>query len=220
MAAEKANTLVIGIIRSSHGVAGKFKVESTSGEAEHFFKLKEVTLGKKNENGTIFEKDFKVEAVEGNVHSLIMKLKGIETPEDAKKVQGAEILVSRDNACPLKKDEYYVEDLKQCRLVYKTKTNEGLQKEFDIDSDGNIVVGIITDVLEGGSGNLLEVELTSSKSDEGAESLDAMSDGTDKNDAKNAHEARRVLVPYNKEFIGTVDIKDKVIQLMHLWILE
>jgi 16S rRNA processing protein RimM len=60
--------------------------------------------------------------------------------------------------------------------------------------------------LEGGAGKLLEVELS--------ESLNIASDSTDKSKPK------KVLVPFKKEFIGTVDIKDKVIQLMHLWILE
>jgi len=27
-------------------------------------------------------------------------------------------------------------------------------------------------------------------------------------------------VPFNKEFIGKVDMKNKTVQLMHLWILE
>ena len=31
---------------------------------------------------------------------------------------------------------------------------------------------------------------------------------------------KTVLIPFNKEFIGTVDIKNAAVQLMHLWILE
>ena len=57
------------------------------------------------------------------------------------------------------------------------------------------VLGKITDVLEGGGGYLLEV---------------ALSDSCD----------RKVLVPFNKEFIGKVDVKNGTVQLMHLWILE
>ena len=189
---------VIGIVRSSHGLTGKFKVESTSGECEHFFSLNEVTL----RNDSI-EKDYKVESVEGTTNSLLMKVNGINTPEDVKKIQGSQILVPRDKACPLKKGEYYVEDLKQCSLVYYPNgkiTKNGLHE----NSESAVIAGIVTDVLEGGSGKLLEVEL--------AESLNVESDSTDKK--------KRVLVPYNKEFIGTVDVKDKIIQLMHLWILE
>ncbi|MCR5698994.1 MAG: ribosome maturation factor RimM [Treponemataceae bacterium] len=193
--------LVIGIIRGSHGLTGKFKVESTSGECEHFFKLEEVTV--KNDS---IEKDFKVESVEGNSNSLLMKLEGINSPEEAKKFQGSEILVPRDKASPLKKGEFYVEDLKQCKLVYFSDENSSNEKSakkgLAAKSETAIEAGIITDVLEGGSGKLLEVELS--------ERVKAMSDSADK----------RVLVPFNNEFIGTVDLNDKVVQLMHLWILE
>ena len=199
---QKDQLLVIGIIRGTHGLTGKFKVESTSGECEHFFDLDEVTLRKDT-----IEKTYKVESVEGNVNSLIMKCAGINSPEDAKKLSGSEILVPRNKACPLNEGEFYVEDLKQCKLVYlpnekKPAKLSGLAE----NTESAIIVGTITDVLEGGAGKLLEVELS--------ESLNIASDSTDKSKPK------RVLVPFKKEFIGTVDIKDKVIQLMHLWILE
>ncbi|MEE0879693.1 MAG: ribosome maturation factor RimM [Treponemataceae bacterium] len=199
---EKEQLLIIGIIRGTHGLAGKFKVESTSGECEHFFDLDEVTLRKDT-----IEKTYKVESVEGNVNSLIMKCAGINSPEDAKKLSGSEILVPRNKACPLNEGEFYVEDLKQCKLVYlpnekKPAKLSGLAE----NTESAIIAGTITDVLEGGAGKLLEVELS--------ESLNIASDSTDKSKPK------RVLVPFKKEFIGTVDIKDKVIQLMHLWILE
>lgn len=199
---EKEQLLIIGIIRGTHGLAGKFKVESTSGECEHFFDLDEVALRKDT-----IEKTYKVESVEGNVNSLIMKCAGINSPEDAKKLSGSEILVPRNKACPLNEGEFYVEDLKQCKLVYlpnekKPAKLSGLAE----NTESAIIAGTITDVLEGGAGKLLEVELS--------ESLNIASDSTDKSKPK------RVLVPFKKEFIGTVDIKDKVIQLMHLWILE
>ena len=199
---EKEQLLVIGIIRGTHGLACKFKVESTSGECEHFFDLDEVTLRKDT-----IEKTYKVESVEGNVNSLIMKCAGINSPEDAKKLSGSEILVPRNKACPLNEGEFYVEDLKQCKLVYlpnekKPAKLSGLAE----NTESAIIAGTITDVLEGGAGKLLEVELS--------ESLNIASDSTDKSKPK------RVLVPFKREFIGTVDIKDKVIQLMHLWILE
>ena len=40
------SVFVIGIIRGSFGLSGKLKVESTSGEYEHFFELTDVTLMK------------------------------------------------------------------------------------------------------------------------------------------------------------------------------
>ena len=93
----------------------------------------------------------------------------------------------------MKKDEWYIEDLRNCSLVYEGK---------DVPATSvapaerkTAVVGTVTDVMEGGAGYLLEVSLS--------ENCD-----------------RKVLVPFNNEFIGKVDVKNGTVQLMHLWILE
>lgn len=202
---------VVGFVRSSHGISGEFKVESTSGYFEHFFEMTEVTLrnGKTGES-----KLYKVEDVSSGDHDLYMKLNGINTPEDVKKFARWEIVVPRDKACPLGENEWYVEDLKKCSLVYYENGN-------------GFVVGKITDVMEGGSGDLLEVSL--------AEDCDILTDaikyGTDEDGKilkkfdKNGEvikKSRTVYVPLKEEagFIGKVDIENRIIQLMHLWILE
>lgn len=133
--------LVTGIVRSAHGLDGFVKVESTSGEIEHFAGLSDVVLRTGNDERT--EKRYEIETIEGSVQCLLVKFRGIDTPEQAKKLAGAEILVPRDKACPLSEGEYYVKDLCQCVLVYKGTT-----------------VGTITGVTEGGAGDLLEVALT------------------------------------------------------------
>lgn len=188
-------TLIIGFIRSTHGLNGKVKVESTSGEVEHFFDLTEVTLQKDELNAT-----YKVESVEGNVSSLLVKFNGIDTVEAATKLRGAQIVVPRNKACPLYKDEYYIEDLKQCTLVYKGESQKSSGKDgLNTNNDSAKIAGIVTDVLEGGSGDLLEI----------AVSKDLIGDFQ-----------TTALVPFKKEFIGKVDIKKKTIELLHLWILE
>lgn len=189
--------LVVGFVRGSHGLTGNFKVESTSGEYEHFFKMTEVTLRK---NGS--EQLFKVESVKGSVNNLLMKLTGIDTAEKAKSFSGFEILVSRDKACPCREGEYYVEDLKKCTVVYCAKNGDGLAKTF---APGEVIsIGKITDVLEGGANDLFEILIS--------EGVATLLHRTDKE--------RKVLVPFHKEFIGTVDIQNRIIHLKHLWILE
>ena len=68
-----AETLVIGFIRSTHGLEGKVKVESTSGEIDHYFDLTEVTL-RRDHSETVH----KVESVSGSVASLSWVKEGIE----------------------------------------------------------------------------------------------------------------------------------------------
>lgn len=181
---EKAQ-LVVGFIRGSHGFSGECKVESTSGEYEHLLGLKDVTLV----HGDL-QKETKVESVSlGNAIAYV-KFAGINSDEDVAKYNRWEILVPRKYCKPLKEDEWYIEDLQNCSLVY-----EGKDDSASLNAPADKVVGTITDVLEGGGGYLLEVSLS--------ESCD-----------------RKVLVPFNKEFIGKVDIKNGTVQLMHLWILE
>jgi 16S rRNA processing protein RimM len=136
--------LVTGIIRSSHGVNGFVKVESTSGEIDHLVDLKGIDLRVGGINGTI--KRYEIERIEGSASCLLMKFKGIETPEQAKTLAGLELVVPRDKACPLEEGEYYVNDLCQCVLMYE-----------------GTLVGTITGVMEGGAGDLLEVTLSESE---------------------------------------------------------
>ncbi len=184
--------LVIGIVRSAHGLKGTFKVESTSGESAHFVELEEVTLRSGDR-----ERVFAVESVDGCTANLLMKCVGIDTPEDAKKFSGWEIMVPKDMACPLYEDEFYIEDLKQCTLVY------------GLASDAPIEIGSVTGVLEGGESYLIEVSLSESFNlSQYVDSDNELSKGSKR------------FIPFKNEFIGTVDIKRKVIELMHLWILE
>ena len=72
-----------------------------------------------------------------------MRFSGIQSPEAAAALKGAEVIVDREYAAPLKEGEYYVEDLKSLEVV--TAAGESL--------------GHIADVVEGGGGDLLEITL-------------------------------------------------------------
>ena len=195
---------MVGIIRGTHGLAGNCKVESTSGEFQHFTGMKDVVLRK---NGIETKRTIEKVSIGGGI--LYIKFLGINSPEEAKKLSGSEIVVSREFACPCGKDEYYVEDLKQCQLVYISGSAKGMAEKSAATTAEPVVVGTITDVLEGGAGDLFEVVLSESCSLLSQE-LRTTSSG----------KPRKVLVPFKKEFIGTVDTKNKRVQLMHLWILE
>ena len=194
---DSKNQLTVGFVRGSHGLTGEFKVESASGYYEHIAILKEVTLRLNN-----LEKVYTVEDINWNGINLYMKLAGVDTAEEAAKLNKAEIRVPRKYAKPLGKDEWYIEDLKMCSLIYEDK--DGLA-----DGTAPIVVGSITDVLEGGAGDLLEVSIS--------ESCSILADNIKKT---SSGKTRVVLVPLNKKYIGKVDIENKTIELMHLWILE
>ena len=193
---EKAQ-LIVGFIRGSHGYSGECKVESASGEYEHLLNLKEVTLQHGNE-----KKETKVESVSLGCNTAYVKFAGINSDEDIRKYNRWEIVVPRKYCKPLKKDEWYIEDLRNCSLIYEE--NDG-----SASLNAPTIVGTVTDVLEGGAGYLLEVSIS--------ESCNCISEELKKT---SSGKPRTVLIPFNNEHVGKVDVKKGTIQLMHLWILE
>lgn len=113
------------------------KVHSLSGEVQHLLKLRRLTLRQGEE-----ERVRELEAVETAASSLLMKFRGVDSPEAAKTLTGAEILLNREDAAPLRPGEYYIEDLKGVEVYAGTET-----------------LGTITDILEGGGANLAELRL-------------------------------------------------------------
>lgn len=199
MAGALKDQFVVGIVRGSHGITGEFKVESTSGEYEHFADMDEVTLT----NGTV-SRLMKIESVSEGSNILYMKIEGINSPEEAAKFNRWEIVVPREKAHKLQKDEWYIEDLKGCSIWYK-ETAGDTAPAFDENS----IVGTVTNVLEGGSGYLVEILLS--------ESCSFLSDDVKLTKKGNP---KTVYVPFKDEFIGKVDVDNRQMQLMHLWILE
>ena len=191
--------LIVGFIRGSHGYSGECKVESASGEYEHLLKLKEVTLRLGSNS-----REAKVESVSLGANTAYVKFKGIDSSEDIQKYNRWEILVPRKYCKPLTKDEWYIEDLRNCSLVYENR-----EKNDSATLVAPIEIGTITDVLEGGAGYLLEVSLS--------ESCTCISD-----EVKFTKEGKlkKVMIPFRDQFIGKVDVKNGTVQLMHLWILE
>lgn len=189
--------LVVGFVRGAHGVMGEFKVESASGDYAHIAALKEVTLRHGSDS-----KKCSVESAEEGCGTLYMKVREINSPEEVRKYSGWELWVDRKYAHPLGKNEWYIEDLKGCSLIWNGTEAAAVTAPAEI-------VGTITDVLEGGAGYLLEVSIS--------ESCTVLAD-----DLKHTSsgKVRKVLVPLNLNHVGNVDVKAKTIQLMHLWILE
>lgn len=190
---------VVGIVRGTHGVSGEFKVESTSGEYDHFYHMDEVTITDGTNSRLV-----KIESVKEGNNVLYMKLAGINSPEDAAKFNRWEIVVPREKAHKLQKDEWYIEDLKGSSVWYKDTAGDTAPA-----LDDNSVVGTVTNVLEGGSGYLVEIKLS--------ESCMLLGDDIKFN---RKGKVNTVYVPFKDEFIGKINIEEKTMQLMHLWILE
>jgi 16S rRNA processing protein RimM len=129
---------VLALAGAPFGVKGFVRAKPLSGELEHFQRLEKVELRRLNS-----EKTFYIEETRIIGNALAIKFRGIETPEEARALSGAELLAGRDSAAPLGRDEYYVEDL----------------RGLPVHSPGGERLGEIRDVLEGGNGQLIEMLL-------------------------------------------------------------
>jgi 16S rRNA processing protein RimM len=130
-----AERFVAALAGPPFGLKGFVKIRSLSGEFEHLLRLKQVVLRQEGR-----EQVREIEAAEAP--PLIMKFRGFDSPEAARALAGAELLVSRDEAAPLRQGEYYVEDLKGLEVW-----------------EGAEVLGSVNDILEGGGGSLAELRL-------------------------------------------------------------
>jgi 16S rRNA processing protein RimM len=128
--------LAAGLIRGPHGVHGFVKVQSFSGEHEHFYRLRQVYIRRAGDFLA-----YEVEEVRGRGARLEVKLRGVESPEQAAVLSGAELWVDRRDASPLQEGEYYLADLCRCRL-YR----------------GPEELGRVVSVCTAGPSELLEVE--------------------------------------------------------------
>ena len=127
--------LATGIVRAPHGVKGFVRVKPYSDDFKHFFSLKEVTLQREGKSRKV-----EIEQVQNHSGELLVKFKGIDSPEDARFISGWDILVPRQQASKLGKGEVYIADLPGMKLVYE-----------------NEEVGEVVSIIEGAQALLLEV---------------------------------------------------------------
>ncbi len=163
--------IATGRVRTTHGIHGYLKVQVFSGENENFLHHTYVMLRKGNS-----EKRYDIEDSKIQGGGVLMKLKGIDTPEAGKTLNGWEIWIPKEESSPLEDGEFYQADLYGCTIVYGSRT-----------------IGTVVSVIEGPQAELLEVK--------------KVTDGV-------------CYIPFMKEYIGTVDIDEKTIEILHEWIAE
>jgi len=163
---------IIGLVGSPFGVKGFVKVNPCSGEIEHLLKLKSVVICKDGKERTL-----QIEEVTPSAPFVLMRFAGIDSPELAKTLNGAQLIAGRDQAAPLNDGEFYVEDLKELAVI----------------SDNGETIGTITDIIEGGNGELAEIKLSNGE---------------------------KKLVPFRNEFFPEINPQDGRVVMRNLWVLE
>lgn len=132
--------LEIGQIVNTFGIKGQVKVNPFTEDIKKFDKLNEIYVEKKKELQL-----FQIENVNYNKHTVILKLKGIDTIEQAEEYRNCYIKIDREKEEKLPEGVYYIVDL----LGLDVYTDEGklLGKVDDIYNTGSNDIYVVKDEL-------------------------------------------------------------------------
>ncbi len=128
----------IGQIVNTNGLKGWLKINPFTDSITKFESLKSILVEHKKE---LLE--FKIEGVRFRKNQVFLKLKGIETIEEAEKFREDYIKIQRDSLEKLPEDTYYIADL--IGLDVYTLKQEFLGKLYDIFPTGSNDVYVVKD---------------------------------------------------------------------------
>ncbi len=102
----------VGVISSTHGIAGEVKVYPTTDDIRRFKKLKHVILdtGKGERELTVVQARFSKQMV-------ILKFAEFSNINEVEPFRGKSLYVAREDAVPLDADEYFIADMIGMRVV-------------------------------------------------------------------------------------------------------
>ena len=135
--ADMEDLLQVGVITNTHGVRGEVKVFPTTDDVKRFKKLKQVILDTGKE-----QLELEITQVKYFKNLVILKFKDIDNINDVEKYKGKSLFVTRKNAVKCEKDEYFIADLIDMKVV----TAQGEE------------IGTIADVLQTGANDVYVIK--------------------------------------------------------------
>ena len=127
--------LQVGVISSTHGIKGEVKVFPTTDDPGRFKKLKEVILDTGREQLSL-----EVQDVKFLKKLVVLKFKGIDDINDIEKYKGKPLLITREQAVPLNKDEYFIADLIGLKVQTKDNDQFGILKDVMVTGANDVYV--------------------------------------------------------------------------------
>lgn len=134
--------LRVGVITSTHGIAGEVKVYPTTDDAGRFKKLKNVVVDMGRE-----KLELNIASVKFFKNMVILKFKEFTNINEVEKLLKKDILITREQAVPLAENENFICDL----IGLKTVTDDGME------------LGVLTDVIQTGANDVYAVTMPDGK---------------------------------------------------------
>ena len=128
--------LAIAKVVNTHGVKGEVKLMPLTSDISRFDDLEHVFV---NINNNI--KKLEVEAVRYFKGFVLLKIKGIDSIDEAEGLKNLDLIVDRKNARKLDEDEFFICDLIGCNVF-----------------ENDILLGEIVNILQTGSNDVYEVK--------------------------------------------------------------
>lgn len=133
----------VGVIASTHGLAGEVNVFPTTQDPDRFKKLKKVTLHTQKGEEILLD----VVSARFFKKFVIVKFKQFNNINEVEKFRGCELTIDRKDALKLEKGEYYCADLIGLTIV----DEEGAE------------LGTLTEILQTGANDVYEMALKDSE---------------------------------------------------------
>ena len=132
--------LEVGQIVNTFGIKGELKVTPFTDDINRFDDLEKVYVKTRRE-----EKLYKVEGVRYHKNMVLLKLEGIENPEQGELLKNSYLEIDRADAIPLEEGQYFIVDL----IGLDVYTDEGklLGKVEDIYNTGANDIYVVKDEL-------------------------------------------------------------------------
>ncbi len=118
----------IGLILGPFGVKGELKIMPLIDDANKLAELKEVLIGKENEESEMYE----ITRIRVHKTLVIIKLKGVSSREDSIPFKNAYLRIPRDQLKELGEDQFYIMDL----------------QGIEVSTTKGVKLGILADVIE------------------------------------------------------------------------
>ncbi len=138
----KKQFLETGVIVTTHGIKGEFKINPWSDTPDFITEFKTLYL---DEGKT----ELVIEKSRVHKNTVLVKAKGIDTPEDAVKLRNKTVYINRDDA-NIDEDAYFIQDLIGLQVIdvdngklYGTLcdvTQTGANDVYHIDADGKLLL--------------------------------------------------------------------------------
>lgn len=146
------NSILIGKIVNIHGIKGEVKIYPYTDDIENLAKTKVIYLDKELKNK--YDISCRIQK-----NMLLVKIKGVDTPEQAESLREKEVYVPRESLKELEEDTYYIEDLLGFEIVDMNENHIGTLKyifntgandvyEVETNEHGNIYLPAIKQVIK------------------------------------------------------------------------